>query len=62
MLCKEYSFNHVMFQDEDTMRAVAKLNNKKIGTKNVAVRYAKQIDPVSYLNNLLIFSNSLNLI
>jgi hypothetical protein len=33
------------FQAEDTINALTKLNNKKIGSKNVAVRYAKHIEP-----------------
>lgn len=31
-------------QAEDTINVLTKLNNKKIGSKNVAVRYAKHIE------------------
>lgn len=36
----------IYFQAEDTINVLNKLNNKKIGHKHVAIRYAKHVDAV----------------
>lgn len=36
----------LQFQAEDSIDVLAKLNNKKIGSKHIAIRYAKNVDAV----------------